>query len=155
DRPSLLGMDPRALRWHCCRRRSEPAARTRAAIRKMRRPPRECLPLGPHVRRRGHGCRKGGARWQPVKSLWISGMTLAVLFGGPVHFTGGALALFPATTATTLRLCRGRGSHRYQRTQQALWRPLSQGPLAGVDPVAWAALRRRIWRGQAGRVLDG
>ena len=24
----------------------------------------------PHVRRRGHGCRKG-VGWQPVKSLWI------------------------------------------------------------------------------------
>ena len=83
-------------------------------------------------------------------------MTLAVLFGGPVHFTGGALALFPATTATTLRLRRGRGSHRYQRTQQALWRHLSTEDLSRASiPLRGQFLRRRVRRGQAGRVLDG
>jgi fatty-acid desaturase len=55
---------------------------------------------------------EGRVRWKPVKSLWITGMTLAALFGGPVYFTWGALALFLATTAATVCLGHSLGMHR-------------------------------------------
>jgi len=55
---------------------------------------------------------QGGVRWQPAKSLWISGMTLAALFGAPAYFTWGALALFLGTTATTVCLGHSLGMHR-------------------------------------------
>ena len=54
----------------------------------------------------------GEVHWQPVKSLWISGMTLAALIGGPLTFTWGALALFVATTAVTVCLGHSLGMHR-------------------------------------------
>jgi fatty-acid desaturase len=54
----------------------------------------------------------GGARWKPVKSIWISTMTLAALIGGPFAFTWGALALFVATTAVTVCLGHSLGMHR-------------------------------------------
>ena len=54
----------------------------------------------------------GEVHWQPVKSLWISGMTLAALIGGPLFFTWGALALFVATTAVTVCLGHSLGMHR-------------------------------------------
>jgi fatty-acid desaturase len=55
---------------------------------------------------------EGVVRWQPVKSLWISGLTLAALIGGPLTFTWGALALFLATTAVTVCLGHSLGMHR-------------------------------------------
>jgi len=30
---------------------------------------------------------EGRVRWKPAKSLWITGMTLAAVLGGPVYFT--------------------------------------------------------------------
>jgi fatty-acid desaturase len=54
----------------------------------------------------------GEVHWQPVKSLWISGMTLVALIGGPIFFTWGALALFVATTAVTVCLGHSLGMHR-------------------------------------------
>jgi fatty-acid desaturase len=54
----------------------------------------------------------GVVRWKPVKSLWISMMTLAALIGGPLAFTPGALALFVATTALTVCLGHSLGMHR-------------------------------------------
>jgi fatty-acid desaturase len=54
----------------------------------------------------------GMVRWKPVKSLWIGAMTLAALIGGPIYFTWGALALFLATTATTVCLGHSLGMHR-------------------------------------------
>ena len=39
---------------------------------------------------------EGIVRWKAAKSLWIAGMTLAALIGGPICFTCGALALFLA-----------------------------------------------------------
>jgi stearoyl-CoA desaturase (delta-9 desaturase) len=55
---------------------------------------------------------QGAVRWKPVKSLWISAMTLTALIGGPVTFTWGALALFLVTTATTVCLGHSLGMHR-------------------------------------------
>jgi fatty-acid desaturase len=55
---------------------------------------------------------EGAVHWQPVKSLWISGMTLAALIGGPLTFTWGALALFVATTAVMVCLGHSLGMHR-------------------------------------------
>ncbi|HLH87490.1 MAG TPA: acyl-CoA desaturase [Xanthobacteraceae bacterium] len=54
----------------------------------------------------------GDLRWKPVKSLWISGMTLAALIGGPLFFTWGALALFVVTTAVTVCFGHSLGMHR-------------------------------------------
>jgi hypothetical protein len=36
----------------------------------------------------------GSVHWKPGKSVWITGMTLLALIGGPIYFTWGALALF-------------------------------------------------------------
>ncbi|HZT50122.1 MAG TPA: acyl-CoA desaturase [Hyphomicrobiaceae bacterium] len=55
---------------------------------------------------------EGVVCWKPVKSLWISAMTLAALIGGPVYFTWDALALFLATTAVTVCLGHSLGMHR-------------------------------------------
>jgi fatty-acid desaturase len=55
---------------------------------------------------------EGIVRWKPVKSLWIGSMTLTALIGGPMYFTWGALALFVATTATTVCLGHSLGMHR-------------------------------------------
>src|SRR6185436_18730465 len=54
----------------------------------------------------------GRVAWKPVKSLWISGMTLAALIGGPISFTWGAFALFLVTTAVTVCLGHSLGMHR-------------------------------------------
>ena len=54
----------------------------------------------------------GSVRWKPVKSIWISAMTLATLIGGPLAFTWDALALFVATTAVTVCLGHSLGMHR-------------------------------------------
>jgi stearoyl-CoA desaturase (delta-9 desaturase) len=54
----------------------------------------------------------GEVRWKPVKSLWISSMTVAALVGGPIFFTWGALAVFVATTAVTVCLGHSLGMHR-------------------------------------------
>ena len=54
----------------------------------------------------------GSVHWKPVKSLWISAMTLTALIGGPIFFTWGALALFLATTAVTVCLGHSLGMHR-------------------------------------------
>src|SRR4249920_325828 len=55
---------------------------------------------------------EGVVRWQPVKSLWISAMTLTALVAGPITFTWSALALFLATTAVTVCLGHSLGMHR-------------------------------------------
>jgi fatty-acid desaturase len=55
---------------------------------------------------------EGTVHWKPVKSIWISGMTLAALIGGPLFFTWGALALFLVTTAVTVCLGHSLGMHR-------------------------------------------
>ena len=44
----------------------------------------------------------GRVRWAPVKSLWISSMTVAALVAGPLTFGWDAVALFGVTTALTL-----------------------------------------------------
>jgi stearoyl-CoA desaturase (Delta-9 desaturase) len=54
----------------------------------------------------------GVVRWKPIKSLWISAMTLAALIGGPLFFSWSALALFLATTAITVCLGHSLGMHR-------------------------------------------
>jgi fatty-acid desaturase len=58
------------------------------------------------------GAVEGEVRWQPVKSLWISGMTAAALIGGPLCFTWDAFFLFLVTTAPTLCLGHSLGTHR-------------------------------------------
>ncbi len=40
----------------------------------------------------------GEVRWEPIRSLWFSGMALAALVGGALTFTWAAFALFAGTT---------------------------------------------------------
>jgi fatty-acid desaturase len=54
----------------------------------------------------------GTVHWQPAKSLWISGMSLAALILGPLHFSWSALALFLASTTLTVCLGHSLGMHR-------------------------------------------
>lgn len=55
---------------------------------------------------------EGTVHWTPVKSIWISAMTLTALIGGPLFFSWTALALFIATTAITVCLGHSLGMHR-------------------------------------------
>jgi fatty-acid desaturase len=54
----------------------------------------------------------GEVNWKPVKSLWISAMTVAAMLAGPATFTWAALALFTVTTAVTVCLGHSLGMHR-------------------------------------------
>ncbi len=55
---------------------------------------------------------RGSVQWKPVKSLYISALTLVALLGTPMFFTWGALALFLVTTAVTVCLGHSLGMHR-------------------------------------------
>jgi fatty-acid desaturase len=55
---------------------------------------------------------EGTVRWNAKKSLWLSGMTLTALIGGPLYFSWSALVLFVVTTAITLCLGHSLGIHR-------------------------------------------
>jgi fatty-acid desaturase len=55
---------------------------------------------------------EGKVRWSPRKSLWLTGMTMTALIGGPLYFSWSALVLFLATTALTLCLGHSLGMHR-------------------------------------------
>lgn len=54
----------------------------------------------------------GTVHWHPAKSLWISGMTVAALIGGPIFFSWSALALSLVTTGLTVCLGHSLGMHR-------------------------------------------
>lgn len=56
--------------------------------------------------------RQGRVRWEPVRSLWFSGMALAAIVGGALTFSWPAFALFVASTATVLLLGHSLGMHR-------------------------------------------
>src|SRR5262249_52009257 len=59
----------------------------------------------------GTGAVVGSVHWKPVKSLWISAMTLGGL-AAPFFFTPGALVVFLATTTVTVCLGHSLGMHR-------------------------------------------
>jgi fatty-acid desaturase len=54
----------------------------------------------------------GSVHWNPLKSIWISSMTLVALIGGPFCFTWSAFVLFLTTTAVTVCLGHSLGMHR-------------------------------------------
>jgi len=54
----------------------------------------------------------GSVHWNPLKSIWISMMTLTGLIGGPMFFTWDAFAVFLITTAITVCLGHSLGMHR-------------------------------------------
>lgn len=54
----------------------------------------------------------GNVRWEPLRSLWLSMMTLGATVGGFATFTWGAFAVYVATTATVLLLGHSLGMHR-------------------------------------------
>lgn len=55
---------------------------------------------------------RGEVRWEPVRSLWFTGMALGALVGGALTFSWGAFALFLGTTAAVLLLGHSVGMHR-------------------------------------------
>src|SRR5215207_1740763 len=55
---------------------------------------------------------EGVVRWKPVKSLWISAMTLVGVIGAPLTFTWDAAALFIVTSGVTVCLGHSLGMHR-------------------------------------------
>lgn len=54
----------------------------------------------------------GEVRWEPIRSLWFSGMALSALVGGALTFSWAAFALFAGTTALVLLLGHSLGMHR-------------------------------------------
>src|SRR5262245_57813902 len=55
---------------------------------------------------------EGVVCWKPVKSIWISAMTLVGVIGAPLTATWDAAALFIATSAVTVCLGHSLGMHR-------------------------------------------
>lgn len=55
---------------------------------------------------------EGNVHWNPIKSLWISTMTLVALFAGPLLFTWDAFAVFVMLSAVTLLTGHSVGMHR-------------------------------------------
>lgn len=76
-----------------------------AAIVAMERSPRMTEAAGTDAN-------AGRVVWAPAKSLWISGMALGAVVGGPIYLTWSAFALFLATTAITICLGHSLGMHR-------------------------------------------
>lgn len=54
----------------------------------------------------------GHVRWAPVKSLWLTGMTLVALIAGPILFSWSAFLVFLLLTAVTLCAGHSVGMHR-------------------------------------------
>lgn len=54
----------------------------------------------------------GLVTWSPIKSIWISSMTLGGIFGGYLYFSWSALALFFITCGITLCAGHSVGMHR-------------------------------------------
>ncbi|MGB4072682.1 acyl-CoA desaturase [Pseudomonas sp.] len=54
----------------------------------------------------------GEVRWEPIRSLWFTGMTLAAVVGGTLTFTWAAVVLFAGSTALVLLLGHSLGMHR-------------------------------------------
>lgn len=54
----------------------------------------------------------GEVRYSPVKSLWLTGMSLAALVGGVATFSWTAFAVFLLATGTVLLFGHSLGSHR-------------------------------------------
>ena len=55
---------------------------------------------------------QGVVLWEPMRSLWFSGMALGALVGGALTFTWAAFALFVGSTALVLLLGHSLGMHR-------------------------------------------
>lgn len=86
----------------------------------------------------------GGVRWKPMKSIWISTMTLSALILGPLNFTPGAFALFLFTYFAGLCLGQTLGMHRlliHRSFECPLWMErlfVYLGTVAGVQgPFSW------------------
>ncbi len=54
----------------------------------------------------------GQIRYAPLKSIWLTGMSLAALIGGALNFTWAAFLVFMVITATLLLFGHSLGSHR-------------------------------------------
>ncbi len=55
---------------------------------------------------------QGQVRWEPVRSLWFSGMAIAAIVGGALTFSWPAFALFVTSTVLVLLLGHSLGMHR-------------------------------------------
>lgn len=54
----------------------------------------------------------GRVHWEPVRSLWLTVMTLGATIGGAMTFTWGAFSVYVFSTATVLLLGHSLGMHR-------------------------------------------
>ena len=55
---------------------------------------------------------QGRVRWEPVRSLWFTGMALGAVVGGALTFSWAAFAVFVAATVLVLLLGHSLGMHR-------------------------------------------
>ncbi|HEY9144050.1 MAG TPA: acyl-CoA desaturase [Arenimonas sp.] len=55
---------------------------------------------------------QGRVRWEPVRSLWFTGMVLGAVVGGALTFSWAAFAVFVAATVLVLLLGHSLGMHR-------------------------------------------
>ena len=55
---------------------------------------------------------QGRVHWEPIRSLWFSGMALAAIVGGALTFSWAAFALFVSSTVAVLLLGHSLGMHR-------------------------------------------
>ena len=55
---------------------------------------------------------QGRVRWEPVRSLWFTGMALGAIVGGALTFSWAAFAVFVAATVLVLLLGHSLGMHR-------------------------------------------
>jgi stearoyl-CoA desaturase (delta-9 desaturase) len=60
----------------------------------------------------GSSVSDGVVAWEPIRSLWFSGMAVGALVGGSLFFSWAALALFIVSTGTVLLLGHSLGMHR-------------------------------------------
>lgn len=60
----------------------------------------------------GGNVSSGQVRWEPVRSLWWTGMMSVAVIGGALTFSWTAFAVFLATTAAVLLFGHSLGSHR-------------------------------------------
>ncbi len=55
---------------------------------------------------------QGHVVWEPVRSLWFTGMALGAIIGGALNFSWAAFALFVSSTVIVLLLGHSLGMHR-------------------------------------------
>ena len=84
----------------------------------------ECLSTPRMRARRDNSAVEGEVAWEPAKSLWTLGMTVAAVVGGPLTASFEAVSLFVAASAVTLCAGHSVGMHRlliHRSFEAPLW----------------------------------